>query len=123
MKRPYETVVVFDGTLPDDVLQKEQKLLEDFLKQNNADFEKVDVWGKRMLAYPVKKRKTGFYCMFLYEAEGDIAGSIDKYVKLNTAILRHLTVIRNVKNDKARAAVFARREKPVEPEIEKMDEE
>jgi small subunit ribosomal protein S6 len=118
VKRPYETVVVFDGTLPDDLLHKEQKQLEDLLKQN-AVFDKTEIWGKRQLAYPVKKKRTGYYCMFLFEAEGDIAATIDKYAKLNNSILRHLTVVRNLKNDKARAAVFARRERPVETETVK----
>ena len=43
MKRPYETVIVFDGTQSDEVLRKEQTQIEEFLKQN-AVFEKVDVW-------------------------------------------------------------------------------
>jgi small subunit ribosomal protein S6 len=69
VKRPYETVIVFDGTLPDDVLHKEQSQIEEFLKQN-ATFEKTDVWGKRTLAYLIKKKRLGYYCLFLYEAEG-----------------------------------------------------
>lgn len=115
MKRPYETVVVFDGSLPDDVLQKEQKQVEDLIKQN-ADYEKTDIWGKRALAYPIKKKRNGYYCMFLFEGDGTVVMALDRYVKLNESILRHLTVQRNVKNDAARAAVAARREKAAESE-------
>jgi small subunit ribosomal protein S6 len=106
-------VVVFDGTLPDDVLQKEQKLVEDIIKQN-ANLEKTDVWGKRALAFNIKKKKNGFYCLFLFEGEGTVVTALDKYIKLNDHILRHLTVVRNVKNDIARAAAAARKEKVVE---------
>jgi small subunit ribosomal protein S6 len=111
--RPYETMIVFDGTLSDDVIQKEQKQIEDFLKQN-AKFEKTDVWGKRALAYTVKKKKTGYYCLYLFSGEGSIVASIDKHLKLNEQVLRYLTVVRNVKNDVARAAVATRRERPVQ---------
>jgi small subunit ribosomal protein S6 len=110
VKRPYETVIVFDGTQSDDVLHKEQAELEDFLKKN-ASFEKTDVWGKRGLAYPIKKKKIGYYCLFLYEGEGGIVGAIEHQIKLNERVLRHLTVVRNLKNDAAREAFFARREK------------
>lgn len=121
MKKPYETMIVFDGTLPDDVLQKEQKQVEDFLK-GITDFEKTDIWGKRALAYTIKKKKTGFYCLFLYTGEGDIATALDKQVKLNENVLRYITVVRNLKNDVARAAVASRRERPVpEPEISESD--
>lgn len=113
MKRPYETVIVFDGTQSDDVLHKEQAQIEEFLKQN-ASFEKVDVWGKRGLGYPIKKKKLGYYCLFLYEGEGDIVNAIERQMKLNERVLRYLTVVRNVKNDAARAAFFARREKAIE---------
>lgn len=121
MIRPYETMIVFDGTLPDDVIQKEQKQVEDFLKQN-ANFEKTDVWGKRALAYTIKKRKSGYYCLYLFSGEGSIVASIDKHLKLNEQVLRYLTVVRNVKNDVARVAVASRRERPVqETDISESD--
>jgi small subunit ribosomal protein S6 len=110
VKRPYETVIVFDGTQSDDVLHKEQAQIEDFLKQN-ASFEKTDVWGKRGLAYPIRKKKIGYYCLFLYEGEGGVVNAIERQIKLNERVLRHLTVVRNLKNDAARADFFARREK------------
>ena len=108
MKKPYESVIVFDGTLPDDVLQKEQQQIEEFLK-SNATFEKTDVWGKRNLAYQIRKKKTGYYCMFLFEGEGEVVSALTRHIKLNEAVLRYLTVVRNVKNDEARAAVFAKK--------------
>jgi small subunit ribosomal protein S6 len=120
-------MIVFDGTLPDETLQKEQAQIEEFLKKN-ASFEKTDVWGKRSLAYPIGKKKIGFYCLFLYEGEGTIVNALEHHVKLNEQILRHQTVVRNVKNDAARVAFFEQKDKPVEPgplarsEGEKTDE-
>lgn len=113
MKRPYETVIVFDGTQSDEVLHKEQAQVEEFLKQN-AVFEKVDVWGKRALAYSIKKKRLGYYCLFLYEGEGGVINALERLLKLNELVLRYLTVVRDMKNDAARAAFFARREKAIE---------
>lgn len=122
MKKPYESVIVFDGTLSDDVLQKEQQQIEEFLKSNST-FEKTDVWGKRNLAYQIRKKKTGYYCLFLYEGDGEVVSGLTRLIKLNEAVLRHLTVVRNVKNDVARAAVFARKEKAAEEDKIQIDEE
>jgi small subunit ribosomal protein S6 len=113
VKRPYETAIVFDGTQSDDVLQKEQVQVEEFLK-HNASFEKTEVWGKRGLAYPIKKKKVGHYCLFLYEGEGAVIDALERLLKLNEHVLRYLTVVRNVKNDAARAALFAKSEKAAE---------
>ena len=113
MKRPYETVIVFDGTLSDEVLQKEQARIEEQLKKI-AVFEKTDVWGKRSLAYAIRKKKLGFYCLFLYEGEGSVVNAIEKPLKLNEKVLRYITVLRDMKNESARAAFFERREKAIE---------
>jgi small subunit ribosomal protein S6 len=113
VKRPYETVVVLDGTQSDEVLNKEQTQIEDLLKQN-ASLEKVDVWGKRSLAYPIRKKRLGYYCLFLYEGEGGAINVLERQLKLNELVLRYLTIVRDVKNDAARAAFFARREKAIE---------
>lgn len=97
MIRPYETFVIFDGNLPEDVTQKEQDQFEKFLKKN-CELEKVDVWGKKRLSYEIKKRKFGTYCLFQFQGEGDIPAKIDKHFKLNTNVLRYLTVLRELKD-------------------------
>ncbi len=92
MKRKYETVIIFDGSLPDETVKKEQEKVENFLKEN-TDYEKTDVWGKRTLAYNIKKRKIGFYCFFIFDSEGDIADKLHQLFKLNQNILRYMTVL------------------------------
>lgn len=103
-------MIVFDGTLGEDALHKEQAHIEEFLKQS-AVFERTDVWGKRSLAYPIKKKKIGYYCLFLYEGEGTTINALERQLKLNEKALRYLTVVRDMKKEAARLAFFARREK------------
>ncbi|MDR3012202.1 MAG: 30S ribosomal protein S6 [Chitinispirillales bacterium] len=109
MIRPYETAVVIDGTLSDDIIQKEQDALEEFFKAN-SEFEKADVWGKRALTYTINKKKMGHYVIFIYKAEGPVPAAFEKHIKLNENILRHLTVVRDLKNEAAREAFAARKE-------------
>lgn len=113
MKRPYETTVVFDGTLADDVLHKEQAQLEELLRQN-ASLEKTEVWGKRAMAYPIRKKRLGHYCLFLYQGESAATAALERQLRLNERVLRYLTIARDPKNEAARAAFFARREKAAE---------
>jgi small subunit ribosomal protein S6 len=127
VKRSYETVIVYDGTLPDDVLSKEQTQIEEVIKQG-ATFEKTDVWGKRTLAYSIRKKRLGFYCLFLYEAEGPFIATLERPLKLNERVLRFLTVVRDPKVESKRQAFFARREKAIEsaqarPVTQTTDEE
>lgn len=92
MKKKYETVVIFDGSLPDETVAKEQTDIEEFLKKE-ADYEKTDAWGKKALAYPIKKKKTGFYTFFVYDGESDAPAKMDKLFKLNQNVIRHMTVL------------------------------
>ncbi len=94
MKRPYETVVIYDATLPDDTIQSESGKLEEFLRKN-AEFERTEVLGKKYLAYHIRKKKTGIYHVYVYKGEGDVAGKLEKFLKLNESVLRHLSVVRN----------------------------
>jgi small subunit ribosomal protein S6 len=120
MKRPYESMVVFDGTLPEETLQKEQKKIEDLIN-DFGDFEKIDIWGKKALAYPVRKKRTGFYCLYLYSGSGDFTPTLDKHVKHNDTILRHLTVVRDLKNDTARQRIMQQKKERAAAENEKVE--
>ena len=121
MKRPYESMVVFDGTLPEDVLQKEQRQIEELIARH-AEFEKTDVWGKKTLAYPIRKKRTGYYCLFIYSGTGDAVQALDRHIKLNESILRHLTVVRDLKNEVARQNAAQRRERAVSEEEHSSNE-
>jgi small subunit ribosomal protein S6 len=96
MKKPYETMVIIDGTLPDETVRDEQQRLEKFFR-DNSELEKVADWGKRQLAYEIKKKRSGAYLLFLYRAEPGLPDKLDKSVKLNTNILRYMTLVRDPK--------------------------
>lgn len=92
MKRKYESVVIFDGSLPDEALAGEQDKVEKYL-QANAEFEKTDVWGKRSMTYEINRKKSGYYCLFLFKGDADIFDKLNRTFKLNQKILRHMTVL------------------------------
>jgi small subunit ribosomal protein S6 len=109
MKRPYETCVVFDGTLSDDAVAREQQDIEKLLKKD-ARLEQVLAWGKRRLASEIRGIRTGIYYLFLYESEGDVPVQLEKRFKLNANVLRHLTVRRDGKTEAAQRPVAEKAE-------------
>ncbi|MBD3393650.1 MAG: 30S ribosomal protein S6 [Chitinivibrionales bacterium] len=93
MKRPYETCIVFDGTLGDDVIEKERQQVEESLKKA-ADLEQVHPWGRRRLAFEIDRKRNGVYYLFEYQAEGDAVTKLEKQFKLNQHVFRYMTVVR-----------------------------
>ncbi len=70
-----------------------------------------------------ERKKQVSYCLFLFEGEGSAVIALDKYIKLNTNVLRHLTVVRNLKNEAARVAAATRKERVVPDSDIDMDDE
>jgi small subunit ribosomal protein S6 len=93
----YETIVVFDGSLPQDAIEKESKKIEELLSANGK-VVKIDEWGKRILAYQINKKTTGFYVLFVYEYNGNAGKFIEDNFKFNENIIRYLTVIHEEAN-------------------------
>jgi len=88
----YETTVVFDGALPENTIEKERKKIEDLLNAN-GNLVSVDEWGKKILAYQINKKTTGFYVLFVYEYNGNAGKFIETNFKFNENIIRYLTVV------------------------------
>ena len=52
-------------------------------------------WGKRKLAFPIRKRAMGVYYLFEYESDGDMAAKLERMFKLNQNVLRYLIAQRD----------------------------
>ncbi len=70
------------------VIEKFSKLIAD----NNGVVEKEDRWGKRRLAYEIKKHTDGFYCLFYVSAEPACVKEVDRVMKITDELLKHMIV-------------------------------
>ena len=68
------------------------EFVSNLIKKNGGNVEKVDRWGKRHLAYPVKKQADGNYVLINFEADPDVIKEIDRVMKIQDDILKHLIV-------------------------------
>ena len=79
---------------PDLEEKARQELLDDVekrLKIENGKL-KIDEWGARDLAYPIKRQAKGFYVHLEFETEPQIAKGLDKILKVEEDIIRFLLV-------------------------------
>lgn len=68
------------------------EFVSNLLTKNGGKIEKVDVWGKRRLVYPVKKQNDGYYVLINFEIEPAAIFEIDRVIKIREEILKHLIV-------------------------------
>ena len=94
MSRRYETVYIFDSALEEpQVNEKLAKFHALLTKDGKGTMSNVSHWGKRTLAYRLKKKETGYYVVAQYEAEPEVLAEYERNVTLDESVLRFLVVI------------------------------
>ncbi len=111
----YETIFIVKTDLGDEALAERVAWVTDILTSNGAEIINIEQWGKKRLAYQVKKQKHGIYVLMHYEGDPKVVPELERNFKLSEDILKHLTVkLEGAQVDKARAAAVAAAE--AEPE-------
>ncbi|WP_265442528.1 30S ribosomal protein S6 [Flexivirga meconopsidis] len=86
--RQYELMIIIDPELDERTVQP---TLDKFLKVVTKDGGKVDnldIWGRRRLAYDIKKKSEGIYAVVTLTAESATAKELDRQLTLNESIMR-----------------------------------
>jgi len=94
MSRRYETVYIFDASLEEPQINEKLARFHALLtKDGKGTMGNVSHWGKRTLAYRVKKKDTGYYVVAQYETAGDLLAEYERAVTLDESVLRFLVVV------------------------------
>ncbi len=90
--RNYESLYIVHPDVVGDeltaIVEKFQKVLTD----NAVEIYKLDNWGTRKLAYPIKKVERGCYVQTLFTAAPEVIAEYERRLRLDEKILRFLTV-------------------------------
>jgi len=92
--KQYETILVVDAMIPDESIASEFEAVAKLI-ESQGKIVRVDRWGKRRLAYSIRKRTHGEYAAFYYEAEAGLPAELEKRLRINENALRWLTIAEN----------------------------
>jgi len=104
--RKYETIIVIDSLLKLEEIEGIINKYERFISANGGQIETVDRWGKRRLAYEIKKRQYGFYVLIRFDAPPGMIKQLDREYRLNEYLLRTMTTLLNKRALKALAKQY-----------------
>ena len=88
--RLYELTVILTENLEDHKETVEE--IAEVVRGLGAEVEKIDLWGKKRLAYLIKKQQEGFYALITFKIAPDAIKEIDRILSLKASVLRHLVV-------------------------------
>ena len=87
--RHYEIMVILDGSLEERTIGPSlDSYLNNVIRAAGGSVEKLDVWGRRRLAYEINKKTEGIYAVIDLRAEPAVMKELDRQLNLNEAILR-----------------------------------
>ena len=99
--RYYETIYIVDPNLENSILEKTMTEIGQELEKTKAKIINHRDWGKKRLAYQVDKQKYGSFILLQFESkELNKINDFDSWLKLNSLVLRHMTVSLDQKPDK-----------------------
>ena len=93
MTRPYEVVYIFDSALEETAINERLERFHALIKLPDAEPPQVSHWGKRTLAYAIKKHETGYYVVAKFDADATALPEFERAIKLDEGVLRHLVVV------------------------------
>jgi len=88
----YETIFVIDSLLKTEEIENIITKYEKFISANGGKIEQIDRWGKKRLAFEIKKRQYGYYVLILFEGIPSMIKSLEREYRLNESILRYKTI-------------------------------
>jgi small subunit ribosomal protein S6 len=88
--REYELVFIIDPDLEEESVNDILERVQDWVKSGDGQVAKVDQWGKRDLAYPIRNKKQGQYVLMDVSLDPANSSQIERNLRLLEPVMRFL---------------------------------
>jgi small subunit ribosomal protein S6 len=91
--KEYETVFVLHPSLEDSRVEEEVEGVRQTILAGAGEVVDVERWGRRKLAYSIRKVNEGIYTLVRFRSEPGVISDLERRYRLREDVLRHLTVV------------------------------
>lgn len=88
--RNYEVLFIVHPDLEETAFKEVVERVSGWVSENGGTVGKVDVWGKRTLAYPIRKKKEGQYVLLETTMAPEFCSTLERNMRLTEPIMRFL---------------------------------
>ena len=92
VQRYYETIFITPPELSEDDVEKVITDVKDIFASRGAEVERIERWGRRRLAYPVKKKEEGWYVLLQVIGSGAAVQEVERRLRINDNVIKYLSV-------------------------------
>jgi len=88
----YETIFIVKTSVSDEELTALVAKVRGLIEKHNGEILKVENWGKKKLAYEVRKEKKGTYVFYRFRGPGAVVSELERQYRVEDAIIKFITV-------------------------------
>ena len=88
----YESAVIINAALDDEQIQALISRIKETIVNNGGEIRDFEDWGRKRLAFVVKKSKVGYYAIFRFNAPPSLIAKLERFYVLDEQFLRYLTI-------------------------------
>ncbi len=91
--REYETIYILRPDVDAEGAEKVGQRVQEVVGRENGKLTKVELWGRRRLAYDIAKHKRGVYVYLKYLGDGRVVSEVERNLRLFDGVLKYQTVL------------------------------
>jgi len=90
--RKYETIFILHPSLDEEAVKAGVEKFKGVIENGGGVVDNVDFWGKRKLAYDIKKVSEGYYTLINFSSEPELPKELDRIFRISDNIVRHIII-------------------------------
>ncbi len=90
--RVFEVLFIADPNLGEPEVQALTATIQGYLEKEGGKIQKVEQWGKKRLAYTIKKHREGSYVLIVAEGKGSMIKEVERRIRVTDGIVKFITV-------------------------------
>lgn len=88
----YENIVILNASLTDEDVGAAIGRIKDIVANSGGSVLKTDIWGRKKLAYEIKKQNKGVYVLLLFKTPAATVKKLEEFYKVFDPVIRHMIV-------------------------------
>ena len=87
----YESVIILSANAPEEATVAFGEKMKELISAN-GELTSVEEWGKKTLAYEVKKQTEDYYILFKFDAKTEFIAEFERILRLDEIVLKHMVI-------------------------------
>ncbi|MBF0401844.1 MAG: 30S ribosomal protein S6 [Magnetococcales bacterium] len=88
----YESIYILRPDLTTEEVEQINNRVAEIIASQGGKILETELWGRRQLAYLVKKTNKGFYVFHVVEGGGPLVATLESWLKINEDVLKYQTI-------------------------------